>query len=197
VLPVTSLASCLQSSYSGRSSTSLHLSGNIQCHDRPVTRKHPCSPRAPFPCPLVTRKKRAITRKHNTHLPGTASWSLINDSEILTSCAPPPQHLLTRNRVLSAATNPKPVPSSQTSYPENTSRRHVPPLEGRDRPPSLPPPNNPTPTNPSNSPAAPEPRRIAAGKSRRRRAYPQQIVTTRLLYCLQDPFAHLSRLQRI
>jgi hypothetical protein len=34
-------------------------------------------------------------------------------------------------------------------------------------------------------------------KSRRRRAYPQQIVTTRLLYCLQDPFAQLSRLQRI
>jgi hypothetical protein len=41
-------------------------------------------------------------------------------------------------------------------------------------------------------------RRLAlAGKSRRRRAYPQQIVTTRLLYCLQDPFAQLSRLQRI
>jgi hypothetical protein len=37
----------------------------------------------------------------------------------------------------------------------------------------------------------------ARGKSRRRRAYPQQIVTTRLLYCLQDPFAQLSRLQRI
>ncbi len=36
-----------------------------------------------------------------------------------------------------------------------------------------------------------------SGKSRRRRAYPQQIVTTRLLYCLQDPFAQLSRLQRI
>ena len=35
------------------------------------------------------------------------------------------------------------------------------------------------------------------GKSRRRRAYPQQIVTTRLLYCLQDRFAQLSRLQRI
>ena len=34
-------------------------------------------------------------------------------------------------------------------------------------------------------------------KSRQRRAYPQQIVTTRLLYCLQDPFAQLSRLQRI
>jgi len=34
-------------------------------------------------------------------------------------------------------------------------------------------------------------------KSRRRRADPQQIVTTRLLYCLQDPFAQLSRLQRI
>jgi hypothetical protein len=38
---------------------------------------------------------------------------------------------------------------------------------------------------------------VEYGKSRRRRAYPQQIVTTRLLYCLQDPFAHLSRLQRI
>jgi hypothetical protein len=37
----------------------------------------------------------------------------------------------------------------------------------------------------------------APGKSRRRRADPQQIVTTRLLYCLQDPFAQLSRLQRI
>lgn len=34
-------------------------------------------------------------------------------------------------------------------------------------------------------------------KSRRSRAYPQQIVTTRLLYCLQDPFAHQSRLQGI
>lgn len=34
-------------------------------------------------------------------------------------------------------------------------------------------------------------------KSRRRTAYPQQIVTTRLLYCLQDRFAQLSRLQRI
>jgi hypothetical protein len=39
--------------------------------------------------------------------------------------------------------------------------------------------------------------RALGGKSRRRRAYPQQIVTTRLLYCLQDPFAQLSRLQRI
>lgn len=50
------------------------------------------------------------------------------------------------------------------------------------------------------SPSSPiRPRRggVLTGKSRRRRAYPQQIVTTRLLYCLQDPFAHLSRLQRI
>ena len=39
--------------------------------------------------------------------------------------------------------------------------------------------------------------RAGCGKSRRSRAYPQQIVTTRLLYCLQDPFAQLSRLQRI
>ena len=34
-------------------------------------------------------------------------------------------------------------------------------------------------------------------KSRHRTAYPQQIVTTRLLYCLQDRYAQLSRLQRI
>ena len=40
-------------------------------------------------------------------------------------------------------------------------------------------------------------RLVIMGKSRRRRAYPQQIVTTGLLYCLQDPFAQLSRLQRI
>lgn len=39
--------------------------------------------------------------------------------------------------------------------------------------------------------------RETSGKSRRRTAYPQQIVTTRLLYCLQDRFAQLSRLQRI
>ena len=43
----------------------------------------------------------------------------------------------------------------------------------------------------------PPDRESPGGKSRRRRAYPQQIVTTRLLYCLQDPFAQLSRLQRI
>ncbi len=36
-----------------------------------------------------------------------------------------------------------------------------------------------------------------ARESRRRRAYPQQIVTTRLLYYLQDPFAQQSRLQWI
>jgi hypothetical protein len=47
-------------------------------------------------------------------------------------------------------------------------------------------------------PTQPAPRRtVSLEKSRRRRAYPQQIVTTRLLYCLQDPFAQLSRLQRI
>ncbi len=39
--------------------------------------------------------------------------------------------------------------------------------------------------------------RVKYEKSRQKRAYPQQIVTTRLLYCLQDPFAQLSRLQRI
>jgi hypothetical protein len=41
------------------------------------------------------------------------------------------------------------------------------------------------------------PREDVLGKSRRSTAYPQQIVTTRLLYCLQDRFAQLSRLQRI
>ena len=39
--------------------------------------------------------------------------------------------------------------------------------------------------------------RVYTHKSRPRLAYPQQIVTTRLLYYLQDQVAQLSRLQRI
>jgi hypothetical protein len=35
------------------------------------------------------------------------------------------------------------------------------------------------------------------GNRGERTADPQQIVTTRLLYCLQDRFTQLSRLQRI
>lgn len=50
---------------------------------------------------------------------------------------------------------------------------------------------NPQPLQVSRNPENP------LGKSRRRTAYPQQIVTTRLLYCLQYPVAHLSRIQRI
>ena len=49
----------------------------------------------------------------------------------------------------------------------------------------------------SSSPTRPGTLPGGIGKSRRRTAYPQQIVTTRLLYCLQDRFAQLSRLQRI
>jgi len=53
------------------------------------------------------------------------------------------------------------------------------------------------PRDPADSPLGSSSSESPGGKSRRRRAYPQQIVTTRLLYCLQDPFAQLSRLQRI
>lgn len=49
----------------------------------------------------------------------------------------------------------------------------------------------------THSPTKPRLAERTLGKSRRRTAYPQQIVTTRLLYCLQDRFAQLSRLQRI
>ena len=79
---------------------------------------------------------------------------------------------------------------------------HLRPAAGRaltKSPPNLPY-NAPATTRPDRNPRAPPldpPRRVVTGKSRRRRAYPQQIVTTRLLYCLQDPFAQLSRLQRI
>jgi hypothetical protein len=52
-------------------------------------------------------------------------------------------------------------------------------------------------TLPSTTPTWPRLAEPKLGKSRRRTAYPQQIVTTRLLYCLQDRFAQLSRLQRI
>ena len=68
------------------------------------------------------------------------------------------------------------------------------------RPPPLRPSSPRSPASPGVPPIpllGPPVRRAPGGKSRRRRAYPQQIVTTRLLYCLQDPFAQLSRLQRI
>lgn len=54
-----------------------------------------------------------------------------------------------------------------------------------------------TPFHPIPTPSVDTPWALLLRKSRRRRAYPQQIVTTRLLYCLQDPFAHPSRLQGI
>ena len=57
--------------------------------------------------------------------------------------------------------------------------------------------SQPTKPNAPENPYAPPPREDVLGKSRRSTAYPQQIVTTRLLYCLQDRFAQLSRLQRI
>ncbi len=80
------------------------------------------------------------------------------------------------------------LPASQTTYPTPQPAHAVP---RQHLPPTL---------SPQLSPVRPTGhrcRRALAGKSRRRRAYPQQIVTTRLLYCLQDPFAQLSRLQRI
>ena len=87
----------------------------------------------------------------------------------------------------------------------NAARRPSPPAPHRSYPAPAPPKEDFSLRPRSNSLAPPqgppttfvaEPGRLV-GKSRRRRAYPQQIVTTRLLYCLQDPFAQLSRLQRI
>ena len=112
-------------------------------------------------------------------------------------------------------TSPPPTKaaSSQAAYPAPPSRRSKTGQQGdRARPsPSASQPAYPAPRpgqrlqSPPPSPRSSSPVRLAernrwralAGKSRRRRAYPQQIVTTRLLYCLQDPFAQLSRLQRI
>ena len=84
--------------------------------------------------------------------------------------------------------DPKACPSSPGIFADAQTQR-PPPLRPR-RPPDVPRshPDSPLRSSSSESPG---------GKSRRRRAYPQQIVTTRLLYCLQDPFAQLSRLQRI
>ena len=82
-----------------------------------------------------------------------------------------------------------PTLEPETDLPYTSSRR-----EGRRN--NQPKPN--TPENPYASPRGCSPReKPALGKSRRSTAYPQQIVTTRLLYCLQDRFAQLSRLQRI
>ena len=98
-----------------------------------------------------------------------------------------------------AAAPPQTYPAAKL-VPQRTSalqRRRA--LTITKSPPNLPY-NAPATTKPDRNPRAPPldpPRRVVTGKSRRRRAYPQQIVTTRLLYCLQDPFAQLSRLQRI
>ena len=73
-------------------------------------------------------------------------------------------------------------PVGETAYPI-----HLPPTRRNRAPPERVPLLCPHPRKPQ----------VRSEKSRRRRAYPQQIVTTRLLYCLQDPFAQLSRLQRI
>jgi len=82
-----------------------------------------------------------------------------------------------------------PTLEPETDLPYTSSRR-----EGRRN--NQPKPN--APENPYASPRGCSPReKPALGKSRRSTAYPQQIVTTRLLYCLQDRFAQLSRLQRI
>jgi hypothetical protein len=75
---------------------------------------------------------------------------------------------------------------SQPAYPAPLPRQTIP------RDPSLSQIHSPTPPTRPRQTQGP-----ASGKSRRRTAYPQQIVTTRLLYCLQDRFAQLSRLQRI
>jgi hypothetical protein len=88
----------------------------------------------------------------------------------------------------------RPTTQSQVSRPPDRPTLHRAPAMGKR------PSRDPTTTTPPSPPCkARQLRRwrALAGKSRRRRAYPQQIVTTRLLYCLQDPFAQLSRLQRI
>ena len=80
---------------------------------------------------------------------------------------------------------PTPSPSPDDSHPEGDRHPHTAKSRRATLHPSATPPTRP---------------RLAGhtlGKSRRRTAYPQQIVTTRLLYCLQDRFAQLSRLQRI
>jgi len=81
-------------------------------------------------------------------------------------------------------------PSSPGTFADAQTRRPPPPAP-------LVPPIARIPRDPADSPLGSSSSESPGGKSRRRRAYPQQIVTTRLLYCLQDPFAQLSRLQRI
>lgn len=79
---------------------------------------------------------------------------------------------------------------------KRAKRRNAYPRAGRAQPKARPSPLEPGRSSPLRRPL-PAGESETLGKSRRRTAYPQQIVTTRLLYCLQDRFAQLSRLQRI
>ena len=79
---------------------------------------------------------------------------------------------------------------------KRAKRRNAYPRAGRAQPKARPGPLEPGRSSPLRRPL-PAGESETLGKSRRRTAYPQQIVTTRLLYCLQDRFAQLSRLQRI
>lgn len=75
---------------------------------------------------------------------------------------------------------------TKSDYPGTTSRQAVSGAAAPSNPPKC--------REPSLAPRAGD---ASVGNRGKDSAYPQQIVTTRLLYCLQDRFAQLSRLQRI
>jgi hypothetical protein len=108
-----------------------------------------------------------------------------------------PAYPVTRPRRNESSRLPSQGSTQQVGPPtlHHTHRGTASAAPGPPRPPKAP---RPHPREPKTLPyAGPDSRGPALGKSRRRTAYPQQIVTTRLLYCLQDRFAQLSRLQRI
>ena len=174
---------------------------------RPAHRAHPRSTLLPTPHPSGKRPSRDTLRPTPPPpfaprcLPPTCTLPLTPHRPSHQGAYPPPAP--SRLSPTNLAAYPPPLrETTKSKYPAAYPRPGVsweidqvgtpcrlPPTPGRPR-------RRRTPA-PVKSPVRRAAGRALAGKSRRRRVYPQQIVTTRLLYCLQDPFAHLSRLQRI
>lgn len=138
----------------------------------PVARPRRC-PARPGALPLTSRPRPPATRPRLQALARYLPFPAKSSSR----GSPPPQ--------VRPAYPGAPPPSNAPPPPRKVGAAYPVPPRRRPRKPLLPPARPPSSGSQS------------LGKSRRRTAYPQQIVTTRLLYCLQDRFAQLSRLQRI
>ena len=168
----------------------VHAGGSPSAYPRATTASTPTYPTPPYPIPQPTSLAH----------PAKSTRPTLHRPTLYPQPTRPSPHRPTLERPAhQARLPPRPSPRRPTLHCPAPSPCRGWPAVG-DRSPSLPRPSPPRPTRELAGPTPIQPRfpELALGrKSRRRTAYPQQIVTTRLLYCLQDRFAQLSRLQRI